>query len=971
MKRIFISVGSQGTLALQELIRRLRDENMFDKFNDYYLAFDTDQSKLNEFRSAGFLANTDRIQGYQVEITPEDQNATAFNTTWVWTHIGPGGVGGEREQAKKAAECFRNVWNDPNLGLDSNLQADDHIIVVGSAFGGTSGGMFVNVCQYLDYVIRQKTQADNAYSNVQVLGFLLMPQGAIDPNYPGATNMIDMFRNLQTASWQRRLESSRPGFKVPTLIQYDKNSGYFNLYSGAQGIGSYGIVGSTLPMSALYLVPSPRESVTTDSVYAEALFAASYLRICEGHSRWVDRLKNPLNPVSTHVSAEDNCISGFNMFTMRSGRTRSLKNCFYKEIKAVIQGRNGVPGLCSDYDDEIARNNIVSVFEKSQTPDKEDEYAGLQNNLGTPLYELLTALDTISSLKALKDFKASCQALLNAVAQTAQGYSVLSSEGLIATLGCGKGAWLQQVTFASIREAYKTFYTDVITQAGNLDVYKNKIQNVVDQAYKTAEKRSAKSCLPVKFLEQERAVFDEIKNALKQEFRKTLPLFLYSCRCKNTPFIPADTFRENAARIEAESQTLLRVCEEKLRALASDNNPYIAEGQLDDSLAVLPGVNFNPIAIIFASCYRTVASAAAGNVLADNTLVVNAINRLEGESQWLSNPNNTQIIQQAEEQFIVDFIQEANKLPDGTNPLLNLTFADFDRSKHKTHAPELQVPDSNTFNHHFVIQLGNTPGGFSLTNDDVSNGLGLATMPNTTAGGTQFLSIQHNAVANSRYWSGHTPLDAPKTPRHSGPLFEGKTGDIDIQGLWIGTLGTGFKVKDAIRKIYGGVQGLFPTWSGGAKKLRREMTTVEMLKFGLILEAIGEKFDEAWRARTANPLHQHDTILECNDPLQISFSTPMGTKFTLPSGTPSAIGFEDNRGLVKIQRQWVEEIMKWIRGTNPNCRFSDFFPTIAFASVSTTEGNIFENMRFSITPDETQAMNAAKLIILNSLNVTI
>ena len=272
MKRIFISVGSQGTKALQELINHLRDENMLDKFNDYYIAFDTDRTVIKDFNDIGIRTENEKIKGYELQIEASDAVTMKFQPAWTWRQIGIGGVGGDRRKARKAAAFFRNTWENPGLNLNANLQSDDQIFVVGSAFGGTSGGMFVNVCQYLDYIINEKRQADNQYSGVLVHGFLLMPAANRNPNYSIASNMIDMFRNLQIASWQRRLETTRPGFKVPTLIQYQ--DGFFNLHKPGN-LDDYGIRGSSLPMSTLYLIPTPEEQTCTLAVYAEALFAAS------------------------------------------------------------------------------------------------------------------------------------------------------------------------------------------------------------------------------------------------------------------------------------------------------------------------------------------------------------------------------------------------------------------------------------------------------------------------------------------------------------------------------------------------------------------------------------------------------------------------------------------------------------------------------------------------------------------------
>ena len=971
MKRIFIAVGSAGTRALKELIHRLRDENMFDKFNDYYIAFDTDYIIRDHFSEVRDRLKTDRIQGYDVELSPEDSAVMNFNSDWCSSCLGPSNVA-PAWMVKRAAACIRNVWNDVNLGLDANLQPDDHIIIVGSAFGHTSSGMFLNVCQYLDYRIREKRQANDLYSQTQILGFLLMPQGVDNPNYPSATNMIDLFRDLQTSSWQRRLESARPGFKVPVWAQYREE--YCPLFTG-NDLASYGINGSSLPMSTLYLVPTPQEEKYASAVYAETLFAASYLRICEGHSQWCNRLYNFMNPVATQVTAEDNCISGFNMFAMRSGRTRSIKNCFYKEIKSIIQG-----SCCeihsifpiSPYDEIV--HNIKDLFEKIQTPGRDDQYAGLENIPGSPLYELLTALDNINSLKALLDFEDKCLSFLNDIERTVKGYDVISAEGLIAVLGCCKEDWVRGITFQAIERAYNRFYADVTMQAANVNSYKEIVLSAINRALRMAKRRLTH--YPVIILGAHQAVFFEIIEELQQKLHTLMGFFLFACRCKNTVFIDPQKFVFYTDQIEDACKSLLDDCNRELYALSIDDNPYIAEGRSDDTLTVLPGINFNPMAIVFSTCYRNISSAAAGNVLADNALVVKAITELGGDSNFLVNPHCTdkQIVQQAEGEFIVAFIEAASGLPDGINPLLNLTFANFDHTRHRTHAPELKVPDSNTFHHHFVIQLGDIPDNFSMTNDDVAGhggALQISTMPNVVNGATQFLSVPHNNTGAVSSWSGHTPLDFPHLPHGpgAGPLFEGKIADIDIQGLWIGTLGIDFSIKDSIRKIYGGVEHLFPTWSCGAQDLRRVMTTVEMLKFGLIIEAIEEKFNEAWEARKANPDHLDDTILNCPDLLQISFSDSEGNTFSLTADTPHVLGFIDDRGLVKIRQEWIREIMGWLRSTDGSS-FDAFFPGATFDSVRNTEMDIFNHMRFSIKAEEIAEMDALKNDLLKSLQIS-
>ena len=114
------------------------------------------------------------------------------------------------------------------------------------------------MCDFIDLQIRRKRDANSEYNNIQVLGFLLMPEAVTSQSdYPIAVNMISLFKDLQTSSWRRRLESVRPGFKVPVWAQRERQGGkdYFPLFTmttpGAHLLTERGVQGSSLPVSQL------------------------------------------------------------------------------------------------------------------------------------------------------------------------------------------------------------------------------------------------------------------------------------------------------------------------------------------------------------------------------------------------------------------------------------------------------------------------------------------------------------------------------------------------------------------------------------------------------------------------------------------------------------------------------------------------------------------------------------------------
>lgn len=989
MKRIFISVGSEGLKALSELLNRLCMENMYDKFDDYYIAFDSMQSEVAAFNKIRDLQKTNRIQGYVLTIDKEDSWVEkSFQPGWAAKAIPAGGVGGDRTTSMKAVSIIKQVWMDPNLGLDSQLQPDDHIIVVGSAFGGTSGGMFLNVCEYLDLIIRRKRIANPAYDNIQVLGFLLMPEGVVArDNYPTALNMIDMFRDLQTISWQRRLESDRPGFKVPTWSQYE--NGYFPLFAettaGTHRILEYGISGSSLPMGTLYLIPTPvSQRQYVKSIYAETLFVASYLRVDEGHGFWVNRTRQGSLGPETNLNVEDKCIAGFNMFAMKSGRMLSLKNWFCKGILSAIRGKDQHGGLCSTLgaDPEI-QANIVAVFQKAQVPCKDvDPFAGIPHPQGSALNAFIEAEKlAIQTKKAFRDFVSRCQELLQAVNAQAPAFNVIPAKELITLLGCGNDeyiSWNGEVNFTLIKQAYADFYAILQTEGNNVESYSSNLLNAVKETIKLIDARTKHRVVrnSIWGLSQEDAVFKEISKAFSDAFEALLRRYLFACRCAKTTFMLPSTFNKEAEEFEEVCQNIETEIKNELAKLKNDKNPFIADGTLVDPLILPPAeekkLAFNPLNILLSAAYRTAVPTAQ-----ENKFLLECIENLGGTNRLLEDLalSGQQVLDKAEESAIAKFIKVTENVVPAANPLSAATFTNFADKKLanqcRTHAPELSVPDSGEFHYHFVIQQGTPPTSFSMTNKDVSSApLNLTTMPNTAAAASPFLSMTHNnGMLDANYWKDEQTAVSP--------IFCGlKPGcTVDVQGLWIGTLGIDFSVRGILNKIYAAVPHVQADWIAAGLTSpypRRLLTTVEMLRFGLLIEAVEDKIQQAWKFRIDKPSHGADRVATCSSPVTVTFNNPTKKTVALSTDVLNSIGFSDDptQGckMTKISLTWTKEILDWIRDPGIN-GFEAFYPNSRFNTVKNTEYNIFTDIRFSILPTEINEMNILKNAISASLQI--
>ncbi len=981
MKRIFISVGSEGLKALSELINRLRMENLFDKFNDMYMAIDSENDAVRSINKLRDSLQTNRVQGILMPILQSDHNVqVSFQDGFAATVVPPGGVGGDRRISGKATEIIRQVWNDPNFGLDANLQPDDHIVIVGSAFGGTSGGMFLNVCEYLDLVIRRRSIANALYRNIEVTGYLAMPEGVLSggaANYPFALNMIDLFRDLQTISWQRRLESERPGFKVPTWTQYEGN-GYFPLYDEttphSHKLLEYGIAGSSLPLGTLYVVPTPRGYRNyMRQIVAETLFVGSYLHIDAGHARWVDRItKGTLGP-KDNIHVEDNCLAGFNMYAMKSGRMLSLKNWFYKGILGTLQGNDLVHrGLFSTLDhDPLVQDNISAVFQEIQISDRNEEYAGLPHEQGSALNALIEAFKVgCLTPNAFRDFISKCAEFLASVEAEITPFEVVPPKELVTILGCGNYKdWNKKINFPLVKEGYNDFYAIVQTEANNKNRYLEKISAAIKEAHRLVEHRIG-SRVVRKWafgLGQVDAVFQEVMSAFNDAFMKLLRLYLFACRCAKTVFISPKDFNDEIDDFERTCKQIEVDINETLSSISNDQNPFIAEGNLVElklPSAVADQLDFNPLEILLQVAYRTAVTGTN-----ENNSLIDFIKSLKGSKSHLDALalDGKQILGKAEEESIGEFIRLTNPLPPATNPLSQATIADFSAKKQanlcRSHAPELRVPDSAAYHYHFVVKLGN-PSTFSMTNQDVAGDpLNLPTMPGTSAGGTEFLSVSHSMTSDPTYWNDGNVATNPILPG----LRSGA--NVNAQGLWLGTLGIDFAVRDVLNRIYDSVPNVKADWTiaGNSSPVpRRLITTVEMVRFGIIIEAIEEKIRNAWKRRLLNPKYSHDKVATHTLPVTITVNSASGSTFTLPPDTLANMGFVDKGAdckMSKISLVWTKCLLDWIR--NPDMfGFEAFFPTPDFASIRNTENDIFSDIRFSITSQEIADMDILKNALL-------
>ena len=977
MKRIFISVGSEALKSLTALIARLNEEGIFNQFNDTYIAVDTDQAVVSSFQKLQALYHTDRIRGTVLKIFPDKDNKVqkTFQRDWPWESIPPGGVGGNRAISAKAAAAIKDIWEP----LDRTLTPADEIIVIGSAFGGTSGGLFLNFCEYLDLQIRNKRVMNEDYKNVSVLGFMLMPEAVNEGDGHGyciALNMLDMFRDLQTISWQRRLESLRKGFKVPVWSQINRDSSSFPLFGAASREGAkleeYGIAGSTLPMGTLYLIPTPQgQRHLVNAYFAESIFAATYLHIDRGHAVWIDRAMQGGVGVVNEFKVDDRCLAGFNMFVMKSGRRGSLRKWFNDRISEAIEGSNGRGGLLSNAESDLEiRRSITKVFSDILIKDREKEYAGVKDC--EAVGKLLDEISSLGNPRNLEDFYKRIDELIGALKDGVPNFEVYSGQIMIAALSAKELRILHKgINFAQIKNAYGDLYNEIITEAENVDAYKEQIEKTTKAAIKKLNTRLRSRVIKDSFLGLgiEEEITKEVLSAFKDRMKELLNYYLFALRCKKSVFITPSTFG-----IEVEEfKTKCRELQAKCRAASANNekeNPYIVGGKIVDLRLSNEEDFFFPVRIILQSLF----SQKESNELENLIKILNNTFSDPAEIIAAMKDGDKNVFDKVEEESIQLFIDECQKLHPTMNPLKNATLRSFNKeveNSSKSFSESFQLSDSGSMHYHFSVQCGDVPYDFGLKNMHVrENPLNLRTMPNCEELNANFLDVDHSGTADPRSWKDKSAPD----------LFSGSTMPPDVQGLWLGTLGIDFEVKDILNKIYATYGQIKSQWvrvGDNGRQPRHVMTTVEMVRCGLVIEALEEAVQRKWQQHLEN--NKGLSIASCRNKVQVKFNGN-GASFALPCDNLDLnnLGYgqqEDDNTLLQMEKitvPWVGAIFDWIRKSG-----DDGFVRMVgleeakFTSIETAQTDIFNAIRFRIEDEEIEAMDKVKEWLVSMCEVSL
>ncbi len=940
-RRFFIAVGSSATEGLTELVKRLKYENVFDRYDDYYVAIDSailDDAPMKKLQQ--FAVSCPRISTIELKLDKSTDNAADFQEAWsAIRDIPAGGVGGLRELSCKAIGWREELWHKV---IGPVIDSNDHIILIGSAFGGTATGLFWNVAEFVDLELRKRRDADNAFKSVTVLGYVILPESGLRQGYGigYGPNICDFMREMQRIHWRIRLESMYEDFKVPVYSQGD--GARYALHTGL-GSTSHGATGdvSFLPMSTLHWLPTPTGRMKQmDSLVAEVLLAGCYVGVAarDALTSGIDRFTGGGQGPAVSHDVEDTCFSGLNMLVLKSGRMQSLRKWFYENLsksgRAFFAEGSGV-----------IEGNIYSVLEKEvYGSDKEDVLKDDAN-----VKALASAAGAaVHSLEGFNSFVLKLDGLLdNAIAAGRnRPFKSLSFNDLLKTLVDEENwSWVAGLTRQTLANAYTKFNRDLDTQGASVGSRKRDIAEAAANAVREALRRRRQ--LPVRALGKQDAVDCEVLEMFDAFFAKALKRLLFAARCASTSVMTMDDFNTKLGRYSEICLNVTEVADRSVRSLRTSGNPYVVEGVVVD--LVLPqGIReCLPFSVMLLDSAREPNEATRDRIVRDfEAKVISNLQTQMSQKNIATDPLGNATV----------YPINGATIPDGDGGIgMSLgTYSDFFR---------LRTCDNHYG--HFVIRHGTLPVNFSLTNSDVRQGLKLPTFCGLQPDGDDFLESNHTLGAPANSFTDKPSLldfGAKKNAR----------GAVAIDGVWLGTVRDNFSAREVLDAVY--PVTMLNQWmddsnlyNNGRAYPRRLETLRNMVFMGVLIQAIERQVGKAWGMQPPGALVYEKL-------LTLTFKSRAKARSTVPVPLANAgfsVSKQNRLTMTHMSREWVKYFTRWLQDTGPD-GFQSFYGTDSYLqSLETIDAMVLNSIRLKIEGQEKNDIDRLGVIIADGLTATI
>ena len=906
-KNIFVAVGSTAVNGLIKLLERLKEDGVYaQRKDDVFVAIDSDDSRLKKFKAQDPDSSPLRLHTVQLtlgEMTAEHKIVKYFDETWEGIGgIGRSGVGGDRRKSFTALNWIK-FWQD--LSMDKNLQSGDRVILLGSAFGGTSTGMFWNVAEFIQKHIKAKL-GDDQLGSIRFFGMLLLPEkscvDAQSREYPLSRNMCAFLKDMQLIEWRHILRQNIRHFVSPVYSNWDHDNDKLQL--PVYRLEDFKCnEQSKLPMEELFVLPTPDNAQGQTQLYfAELAFVLFYLDLANSITgTTVDKSK-------AHVD-EESVFAGFNMVVAKSARSALLRKRFY-ELFGQYWNKFW-RGDVADYDASV---EYVRKFIRDLAVSEDENSV---NDIKKKVSALLSDIDSSSLSQLNTDYLEKLEEARQSTFSNApfvwQGF-----ENLVRSLhkevdNCPEE--LRGMPIAAIVKGYKAEYDEMKVWAEMADGCLEDVANNIQRAIRLSNLRARSKW--GKLVNGSEGAKAEVESKTRVYLHEAVENCICAWRAKATlSKMPApidmDKIREipqfarNAEQIEA-------VFKADSNSNSSAIKGFIYEDAGDDVNIDLPapGVNFTKL------CLDALLAS-------DDSALQSTIKDFESRG--------------------VERIREKAEQAGDSNPLNNLrTSIPVDRLR--SYSGEVfHCEDVQKGVVHFCYSCGAKGKIEWPTWGELRNDLRFSSFGKFPGAGGD----TSRAVLNDSNLAG--PQDAQWVHvHHDSGTFQ------NIQGIWLGTMDLNKKFAEIIKAVFKGSRvGEWEerAWqadhNGGDCNRLQDLRT--MVYMGLIMGALEKKV-----ADVSNLTKDTYNTVKFNVRVKSRSNTQTPVVLEMTNATPGDLGFSTDLCITNLRLEWIGKLVKWIA--------SDFARDMELNDNSLDGKLLFEkqcltNLKLSVPMDYMNEINA-------------
>jgi len=767
-KRLFIGVGSTAVFGLIALIRRCMQENIYHDSADAFVGIDSDDRKTKLLED---LDSSNRhIRGIQLKLPPDDPGrglAIQFQPGFSNLSIPPIGVGGDRRSSFVARDWISDAFLGARI---QGLVPGDEVVLIGSAFGGTSTGQFFNIAQWIRKQLAAQA-GDGHGGAIPFYAAIVLPETPqAGDRYPLARNLCSFMKDLQSATWIEQLSERGAGqrLRVPSFILSPPGKDLPLLTPERHGRSDV----SFLPFDWAFVFPTPTggQSYVPDAV-AEAVFQLSYLRL------YSDALMSKTIDLATGSGGRtmtDRAHFGFggmNFVSARNGKNTLLKRRAYELLeqrwKAFVENQSSRDA--EDYrwakavlESCLQRNEETNARILALAQQVRDQFGvepeTMQNRLPGQLDDLRRQLtnypyewpsfeEYLGELARTFDAEKAVAPVARALSSMAEGLKILTLEAICTAYTDKMG----EIEGSAARKSHgRTAH-----ETSGYDDRKRDLLNAVNRARAMLSRRRDSRVAAV--LGVRGTAEAEVRDELRTALGVLLERLIHACRSLETlpRLTPPVTKKEE---LEGERREHYRRVGEQLNSVLRSPGqglpPFVCESPGNEPLGGL-------------------SLAARGSLFHETILSC-----IRARSQ----PESETCIERYEHQAIHLLHSDAERLGPA-NPLTRLKTR-MNPESVKSYCNLFALADTRQFHFTYYLQHGDAS---DITYEQLMEGLGFRSFGNM--GGYNRAGV-FSPVANLR----------PEDPRsfHQMVVNPSRT----VGGLWIGTVALDLELGDAVKKAY-------------------------------------------------------------------------------------------------------------------------------------------------------------------------